>query len=284
MSRVSKDRLTKRISRAGSYTILITVGVAMIVPVILLLTSSVKLREELMAYPFQFFPKTWQWINYKLVFTMTPFLKVAWRTFWLGGLTATLTAISSAMGGYAFARYQDVKANKGLFRIIIVLMLVPGIVVIIPQFILYSVLHLTNTYWPWIFGALGGDAFFIFLYRQFFLGFPKELEEAAEIDGCGPARIFFQILLPNSKPVIATVMIFAFNGVWSDYFTPLIYLNDDKTLLGVKMATAFVDPHGFPLSTVSMAATVIYILPLIIMFFLAQKYIMKGLITSGLKG
>ena len=90
--------------------------------------------------------------------------------------------------------------------------------------------------------------------------------------------------MPNAKPILATVMIFAFNGVWGDYLMPLIYLNADKTLLGVKMVTAFVNPKGAPYLTISMAANVMYVLPLIVIFFFAQKQILKGVITTGLKG
>jgi len=284
MNTRAKDLLSKRLNRAGGYTILIIVAILMIIPIIWLLISSVKLDTDYMAWPIHFLPVSWQWNNYKLVFTMTPFVVVAMRTLLLGLSTSIITAITSAMGGYAFARFQDVKGNKWLFQVIIVLLIVPCVVILIPQFMVFAQLKLTNTYWPWILGALVAEPYFIFLYRQFFLGFPKELEEAAEIDGCGAFRIFWQILLPNSKPVIATVLIFAFNGLWGDYIRPSIYLTDAKTLLGVKMATAFVDPVGNSLRTVSLAATVIYILPLVIVFFFGQKYILKGLITSGLKG
>lgn len=284
MNTALKDRLVKRLNRAGGYTILIIVAILMIIPIIWLLISSVKLDTDYMAWPIHFLPVSWQWLNYKLVFTMTPFVKVALRTLLLGLSTSIITAITSAMGGYAFARFQDVKGNKWLFQVIIVLLIVPSVVILIPQFMVFAQLKLTNTYWPWILGALVAEPYFIFLYRQFFLGFPKELEDAAEIDGCGAFRIFWQILLPNSKPVIATVLIFAFNGLWGDYIRPSIYLTDAKTLLGVKMATAFVDPVGNSLRTVSLAATLIYILPLVIVFFFGQKYILKGLITSGLKG
>ncbi len=285
MNTRAKDLLAKRLNRAGSYAILIVVGMLVVTPIIWLLLSSLKQDSDYMAWPIHFLPMVWRWINYELVFTMTPFITIALRTAVLGIIYSTIIAITSAMGGYAFARFQDVKGNHRLFRVIIVLLIVPGIVFLIPQFMLYSYLHLIpNTYWPWLLGALVCSPLFIFLYRQFFLGFPRELEEAAELDGCGPFRIFWQILLPNSKPVIATVMIFAFNGIWGDYLQPMLFLSDKMTLLGVKMANAFVDPHGNALRTVSLGATVIYILPLVIVFFFGQKYILKGLITSGLKG
>jgi ABC-type glycerol-3-phosphate transport system permease component len=236
-----------------------------------------------MTYPIQLFAKVPQWANYQKVFILTPFLEIAWRTFLLGVSTAAISTFISAMGGYAFARYQ-VPGSKQLFSVIIAMLLLPYIVMLIPQFIMYAQLKLTNTYWPWFLGALGGSSGTIFMFRQFFFGFPKELEEAAEVDGAGPWRVFLQIFLPNAKPVLATAMIFGFNGVWGDYLTPLLLLNDDKTLLGVKMTKAFVNPHGAAYQTITMAANVIYILPLIVVFFFAQKYILRGVVTSGLKG
>jgi len=281
----ARDRFYKRTNRAGGYAILIVVAILVVIPVIWLLLYSLKNDSDYMAWPIHFLPVDWRWVNYELTFTMTPFLTVALRTAGIGLVTAVITACTSAMGGYAFARYQDLKANARLFRIIIVLLIVPYVVFMIPQFMLYSYFHIIpNTFWPWIFGALGASPYYIFLYRQFFLGFPKELEEAAEIDGCGSWRIFWSILMPNSRPVIATVLIFAFNAVWGDYLQPMLFLSNRITLLGVSMATAYQDPHGNTLRTVSLAATVIYIIPLIVTFFFGQKYILKGLITSGLKG
>ncbi len=281
----ARDRFNKGLNRGAGYAILIVVAILVVIPVIWLLVSALKQDSDYMAWPIHFLPVNWMWRNYNLVFTMTPFIQIAARTGLLAIVVAIITAVSSAMGGYAFARFQDVKGNSNLFRIIIVLLIVPSIVFMIPQFMVYSYLHIIpNTYLPWILGAIGASPYYIFLYRQFFLGFPKELEEAAEIDGCGPWRIFWSILMPNSKPVIATILIFAFNAVWGDYLQPMLFLNDRITLLGVKMANAFVDPHGNSLRTVSLAATVIYIIPMVVIFFFGQKYILKGLITSGLKG
>jgi ABC-type glycerol-3-phosphate transport system permease component len=285
MNMTLQDRglLQKRINIFLGYFVLITVTVLITIPIIALVIGSLKRDMDLVAYPIVILPTKYMWENYIRVFQMTPFLKVATRTFLLGfGCSVILTFIS-AMVGYAFARF-NVKGNKELFTIIIALLIVPGIVTLIPQFLVFARLKMTNTYWPWWLGALGGSPYFIFLFRQFFLTFPKELEEAAEVDGCGPLRIFLQIFLPNAKPVIATVMFFSFLGYWGDYLTPLIYLNDDKTLLGVKMATGFRNPKGITLVTVSLAANVYYILPMVIVFFVAQKNILKGVITSGLKG
>jgi ABC-type glycerol-3-phosphate transport system permease component len=275
--------MQKWFGRFIGYFILIAVTILISIPIVGLLLGSFKVDADLVAYPIRILPKSWQFPNYMKVWLMTPFFKVMLRTFLLALATSTITSFISSMVGFAFARYH-VPGSKQLFSIIIALLIVPGIVTLIPQFLVYARLKLTGTYWPWIFGALGGSPYFIFLFRQFFLTFPKELEEAAEVDGCSNFRVFWQIFLPNAKPVFATVMFFAFLGVWGDYLTPLIYLNDNNTLLGVKMATGFKNPQGITLTTISLAANVYYILPMVLVFFIAQKNILKGVITSGLKG
>jgi multiple sugar transport system permease protein len=275
--------LVKRVTRFLGYSLLIITSLVLITPVFFMVVSSLKVDAEYLTYPIRIFPSRPQWQNYGLVFSMTPFAKIALRTALLAISTATITAIVSSMVGFGFARY-NVPGSNFLFGLLVAMMIVPFIVILIPQFILFARLKLTNTYWPWFLGAMAGTPFYIFMFRQFFKGFPKELEDAAEVDGCGPLRIYWSIFMPNSKPVIATVMIFAFNSVWSDYLTPSIYLSQTKTLLGVALATAFRNPQGFDLKTVSMAASVLYVLPMIVVFFLAQKQILKGVVTSGLKG
>ena len=275
--------LVKRLNRFLSYVLLISVGLIVITPLIAMATTSIKQMSEYNIWPIKILPKVPQWSNFVAVFEMAPYLKVALRTAGLGLLVTIIVTASSSMMGYAFARYP-VKGNKPIFLIVIGLMIIPYIVVLIPQYILYSRLHLTNTYWPWIFNAIAGNSFYIFLFRQVFLSFPRELEDAAEVDGAGPFRIYWQIFLPNAKPVIATVMIFAFGAVWGDYMMPLILLNDNKTLLSVKIATSYSNPQGVWLITIAMAANILYMLPLIVAFFLAQKHIIKGIVTSGLAG
>lgn len=284
MDAQQKGLIMKRVTRFSGYALLILTSLILIAPVFFMVVSSLKVDAEYLTFPIRVFPSTPQWQNYQLVFTLTPFAKVALRTAVLALSTAALSAFISSLVGFAFARYGDVKGNKQLFGLVIAMLIVPFIVILIPQFILFARLKLTNTYWPWILGALAGSPYYIFMFRQFFLNFPKELEDAAEIDGCNPFQIYWKIFLPNSTPVIATVMIFGFMYVWGDYLMPAIYLNASKTLLGVTLATAFKNPQGFELKTISLAASVIYILPMIIVFFFGQKHILKGVVTSGLKG
>ncbi len=278
-----KARFVKRTNSFLSYLIMVVVALVILAPFAGLLLTSIKQDSEYIVWPIVLIPKIPQWINYLSALELAPYIPVALRTAGLGALVTVLVTASSSLIGFAFARYP-VKGNKPLFFMVVSLMIIPTIVILIPQFVVYSQLHLTNTYWPWIFNAIAGNSFFIFLFRQFFLSIPKELEDAAEVDGAGPFRIYWQIFMPNAKPVIAAVMVFAFQSVWSDYLMPLILLNDDKTFLSIKIVSSYVNPQGVALTTISMAANVMYILPLLVLFFLAQKQIIRGVITSGLKG
>ncbi len=274
----------QRVTRSSlSYAILVFVTIVIALPAVWLVITSFKKEIEYLAYPIKILPAEPQWINYFQALTLIPFHRYAWNSFFLAMSFTILTIVTSAMGGFAFSRFQ-VPGRNALFMIVIALLIVPGIVTVIPQFIVFSRLRLTNTYWPWILWGLSASPFHIFLFRQFFATIPRELEDAAEVDGCGPFRIFWQIFLPNSKPALATSFIFNFSWVWGDWFTPLIYLSDANTTLAVKLGTAYLDPQGHSLITITLAACVIYTMPLIILFFLGQKYIIKGVVTTGLKG
>jgi len=276
MATIRSGRFQKQINAFNRYLVLIIVAVFLMIPFFLLTVSSFKTRADLTAYPPDLFPEVLQWRNYIAVFLYTDFGEIALRTGVLAITFAGITTITSALSGFAFARYR-VPGSRTLFLIVMAMLIMPQIVIIIPQFIIYARMGLINTYTPWILSALSGTPLYIFLFRQFFMGFPKELEEAAEIDGCDPLRMFVKIFLPNAKPAIATVMIFAFISVWGDYFTPLIFLNADKTLLGVALASFYGGGLLF-------AATALYITPLVVIFYFAQKHILKGVVTSGLKG
>lgn len=273
----------KAMRLATSYGILILVTCLITTPVIWQLITSLKTRTEYLSYPIQILPEVPQWSNYVQIFERIPFWRYTRQTFFLAMSYSILCVITSSMAGFAFARLRAPGRNR-LFSIVVALIIIPVIVTVIPQFIVLARLHLTNTYWPWILWGLSASPFHIFLFRQFFASVPKELEDAAEVDGCNPYRTFWQIFLPNAKPALATSFIFNFSWVWSDWFAPLIYLTDEKTTLAVKLATGYVDPHGHALVTLTLAACVVYTLPLVIAFFLGQKYIMQGAVTSGLKG
>lgn len=265
------------------YGLLSLVALALGTPVLWFLVSSLKTESEYIAYPIKFLPKVLIWQNYVDAVTLVPFWRYAEHSAFLAMTFAVLTVITSSMAGYAFARVRA-PGRDALFTIVLALLIVPGIVTTIPQFIVFSRLHLTNTYWPWVLWGLSASPFHIFLFRQFFSTIPRQLEDAAEVDGCSQFRIYAQIFLPNSKPVLATSFIFNFSWTWSDWFAPLIYLDDQKTTLAVKLTRGYQNPQGFAMRMPSLAAAVIYTVPLIALFFIGQRYIIQGVVTSGLKG
>jgi multiple sugar transport system permease protein len=273
----------RQIGDLVTYTLLITVTVLLTIPVIYLISTSLKSESEYISEQLDFLPSSPQWHNYYLALTMIDFGRYVSNSILLATTFATLTVITSSMAGYGFARIPAVGRSK-LFSVVVALILIPASIFIIPQFVLFSNLRVTNSYWPWVLWGLAASPFFIFLFRQFFLSFPAELEEAAEMDGARTFRIYLQIVLPNSYPALATSFILAFLSVWGDWLMPLLYLNDRNTTLAVKLINAYVNPQGFPIVTPTLAASVLYILPPVIMFFFVQKYIMQGVVTSGLKG
>ena len=279
-------RNAKRVRVAISYAILYITTLLISVPVIWMVLSSLKSEPTFTQYPPVLIPDPILWENYVHAFTWIPFLKYAWNSTFLSTMFSVLTVFTSAMVGFAFARLEAPGKGK-LFAIVISLLMVPGIVTIIPQFVIFAKLGLTNTYWPWILWGIAASPFHIFLFRQFFTGIPKELEDAAEVDGAAPFRIFWQIFLPNAKAALATSFILNFVYVWGDWLAPVIYLDDAKTTLAVKLATpTYTNPgdvSGQIFVTITLAAAIIYTIPPVIMFFLAQKNIMEGVVTTGLK-
>lgn len=271
--------------KAGTFTlyaVLLLVTVVFMFPLVWLLVSTLKTDQEFRSSAVRLFGDALRWQNYTDVLSRRDFLTYAARSFFLALMFAVTNVISSAGAGFAFARLPA-PGKRFLFTVVLAMIFIPGIVTVIPQFVLYSRLKLTNTYWPWLLWGLAGTPTQIFLFRQFFAGFPRELEDAAAVDGCNPLRTFFQIFLPNAGPVIAATGIFAFQWVWGDYFFQTLFLNEDHATLAMKLASSFTDPKGNPLYTLTFAAVVLYILPPVVTYFIAQKQIIRGVVTTGLK-
>jgi multiple sugar transport system permease protein len=271
----------KRFNHSTTYLLMSAVALIFLVPVIWIVLSSFK--TEIEYYANVILPPTIHWENYYQALTMAPFFRFLKNSIALSVISCVLTTATSSLVGYAFARLKAPGKNV-LFGIVVAMILLPGTALLIPRFILYAKIGFINTYWPWIVGGLSGNAYIIFLFRQFFFAFPKELEDAAEVDGCTRLRIFWQILLPNSMPVLVTSLIFTLMWTWGDYVGPSLYLSPENTTLAVALTGGYyVDPHGMPLPMVRNAAIVIYAIPMVLAFFLAQRYIIQGVVTTGLK-
>ena len=279
-------RRTRRNSAAETglrYGPVLLAAVVFALPLFWVLVTSLKKQSEYNSSPVVIIPSEPQWVNYQLAITLADFWRFAGNSLVLSASYALIVVFVSALVGYGFARHRGPGRNQ-LFILVLALLIVPTFVQFVPQFVLFARLGLTNTYWPWILWALGGSPFAIFLFRQFFATFPRELDDAAEVDGAGPLRIFLQIYLPNAGPALAATGIFMFLWPWGDYLYPSLLLHQENTTLAVRMASAYSDPHGNPWQTVTMAGVVLYVLPLIVLFAFAQRFIIRGIVTTGIKG
>jgi multiple sugar transport system permease protein len=191
--------------------------------------------------------------------------------------------ISCSLVGFGFARFQF-RGRSLLFMIMLSTMMLPTQVTMIPVFILFRYMHLIDTFWPLIIPAWLASPFFVFMFRQFFSQIPEDLIEAARIDGASNWRIYWQLMLPLSGPVIAIVAIYTFMGTWNDFLNPLIYLNSPTKRTIALALNAFRGQYGFSDAQLMMAASVVCLLPCVILFFACQRYFVDSIATTGLKG
>jgi multiple sugar transport system permease protein len=232
------------------------------------------------------FPVKATFKSYVQVFTLRPYLMYFKNSVLLAVISVTLPLISSFLSGFAFARLRA-KLKGFLFMFILSTMMLPATVTQIPQYILFKEFGFLGTYWPWILSGIGGAPFLIFLYRQFFANVPKELDEAARIDGCSTYGIIFRIYVPISLPIIATAAIMSFNFSWGqDFFMPFMFLSEKQyPLATILMQIGYYLPErpSVPLDQVQEAALVIFILPIVIVFLFGQRYLIDGMITGAIK-
>ncbi|MCU6707352.1 carbohydrate ABC transporter permease [Paenibacillus sp. J5C_2022] len=269
--------------RTSIYGLLVLLSILFVLPLYWLITNSL----QLVGSSSSFWPGGLHFENYRYAVTLIDYWGFTKSSIIISGIAVIVPTLTSALVGFGFARLSG--PGKGvLFMLMLSTMMLPGIVTQIPTYVIFFKIGFINTYWPWFFWALGGSAFSIFLYRQFFASFPKELEEAARIDGCSTFRIFWNIFLPISLPVVATVSILAFNGSWGgDYLTPFMFLHDDKYPLATALFSvgySFPGDQRIEMTQVLNAGLVIFVLPIIVVFFIGQRYLVEGVVSSAVKG
>lgn len=229
-----------------------------------------------------FWPNPVRWHNYVEVFQLVPFARYIMNSFYVSFMAIVGTVVSCSCVAYAFSRLRW-PGRDVFFAILLATMMLPTQVTLVPTFLIFSELGWVNSFKPLWFPTFFGTAFFIFLLRQFFLTIPRDLEEAAEIDGCGYGRIFWQILLPLLKPSLLAVVIFQFLGSWNDFVGPLVYLNRPDILTLSVGVQAFRSLHGSQWALLLAASTMMTI-PVLILFFMAQRYFIEGITLTGMKG
>ncbi len=221
--------------------------------------------------------------NYPVALRRVHFARSLGNTLLLCAMTVCGTVISSVIVAYGFA-YLEFPGRKALFALTLATIMVPFVVTMIPVYLMYRNLGWVGTFKPLWVARWFGTAFFIFLLRQFFLGLPKDLMDAARIDGCTELEILWNVVVPLSRPVIAMVALFTFLGTWKDFLGPLIYLNHEKQFTLSLSLQAFASEHGGTPWHLLMAASTVFSLPLIVLFFFAMKTFMRSVATTGLKG
>lgn len=273
------------VQRIITYSLLVLVGCSMLLPFAWMIRSSlcdnrtvIKPLEKLSDFiPEQLHPE-----NYLKVFDAIPFFTYLLNTVIITGSVIIGSVLSSSLCAYAFA-FCKVPYRKKVFYAVLATIMLPPVVTMIPRFILFREIGWIDTFKPLIIPAFCGNAFAIFLFRQFFLGVPSSLIEAARIDGATNLQIWYRIIMPLSKPVIITVAIFSFMGAWNNFMGPLIYLNSKENWTLQLGLNSFKGEAGGQWNLL-MACTVLVLLPVIIVFFSLQRYFIRGISTTGLKG
>ena len=265
-----------------SYLFLILFAMGFLLPFFFLLTGSFKTSSELFAVPFHWLPKRFTLENYQQVFTKIPFFRYLRNTVIIVVLNIIGAIISNSLIAYGFSRLRWPGRDK-IFMIVIATMILPYQVTLIPLYLMYTKVGWIGTFLPLTLPGFFGNAFFIFLMRQFLVGIPKEITESARIDGASEFTIFLKLIMPISKPVLATVAIMSFMNSWKDFLGPLVFLGSDK-LYTLSLAASMLRSNLNPNWELLLALGVVMVLPVMILFFVLQKYFIQGITMSGIKG
>lgn len=273
----------KKMSKGIIYIILFFISFVCLVPFYWMIRSSLMDMSQIFTMPPIWIPKPIKFSNYKEALTMLPFGRYFLNTLFVVVFTVLGTVITSSLCAYSFSRIEW-KGRDTVFGILLTAMMIPFAVTLIPTFIGWQKLGVVNSYAPLIVPAwFGGGVFNVFLLRQFFRTIPKELDEAARIDGAGHFTIYSKIIIPLSKPSLIVVSLFSFMGSWNDFLGPLVYLNDgDKFTLSLGLMQ-FQGMYSAQWQYMMAAATVVLV-PIVIIFFIGQKYFIEGISMSGMKG
>ena len=268
--------------RSLLYFLLISVGVTMLLPLLWMISTSLKQPGEVFLLPPKWLPDPPQWGNYAKLFEVLPFGRFLFNSLKISTLATLGALLSCSMAAFAFARMRFPGRNF-LFAIILATLMIPYHVTLIPLFALYKNLNWLSTHLPLIVPYFFGTGFGIFLIRQFFLTIPQELMEAARIDGCSFIQIYYKIFLPLAKPALATLGIFTFLGSWNNLIGPLIVMNEVSTMtltLGLTLLTTQSNGRW----ELIQAGAVISVIPMILIFLVGQEHFIQGIARTGLKG
>lgn len=289
VSRAALPATSRRISsksRAKWATIaILTIGaIVIMIPFYWMIATSLKAQGNIYLYPPQWIPNPVQWSNFQEVWDAVPFATFAKNTAVIVSLVMVGTLLSCSFSAYGFARLRA-PGRDGIFLVVLATMMLPGAVTLVPTYIAFNKLGWINSILPLVVPSFFGAPFFIFLLRQFYLSIPKEIEESGRIDGASSFRIWWDLMLPLTKPALATVAVFTFFATYNDFFGPLIYLNSEsKQTIAVGLSYFTGSRNVGPQMHLLMAMTLMATIPSLIVFILAQRYFVQSIVTTGLKG
>jgi multiple sugar transport system permease protein len=264
------------------YVLMVLVGITFLFPFVWMLSTSLKVGDQVFAQPPVWIPHPFDFGNYVTAMTAVPTFRYFLNSIIITIIPMVATVASSALVAFAFARLEW-PGRTALFAVLLSTMMLPSQVTMIPLFVMFHKLGWVNTFKPMVIPSFFGNAFYIFLLRQFFMGIPKEMDEAAIMDGATPPIIWWRIILPLAGPVLAAVAVFSFIGGWNAFMEPLIYLQSaDKWPLALGLI-AFRQRNVTYWEEI-MAYSLIVMLPCLIVFFFSQRYFIQGITLSGLKG
>jgi multiple sugar transport system permease protein len=277
-------KTTDRITAVLSYLVLTVVAVIFIFPFIWMISTALKIPSEAYTLPPKIIPKTFTWNNFVEGWQYADFTRYTLNTLTVTVLATLGTVISASLVAYGFARFKS-RFNGVLFTVVLATMMLPSQVTLVPTYLLFTKLGWLDTLMPLIIPSFfGGGAFNIFLLRQFFKTIPKDLDEAAYIDGANAFQIYYKILLPAIKPALITVGLMSVTFHWNDYMSPLIYLNSDHNFTLAIGLQFFQNSFGSSQIQMLMAVSLITVIPVLILFFIGQKYFVQGITMTGIKG
>jgi len=271
-----------RIKKAIITVILIVLSIAALFPFYWMVSGSLKTEFEAFQFPPTLYPQEPTLENYQGLTRDLPFGLFYLNTLKIAGLSVLGQLITSSLAGYAFARL-DFPGKDKLFLVVLGTMMVPAITTIIPLYILVYQINWVNTHYPLIVPTMLGSAYGTFLLRQYMLSLPKELEDAARIDGCNSFQVYYKIALPLMKPALATLGLFTFMGQWNDFFGPLIFL-DKLELYTVQLGANLAQGQWYTDQPRLMAGSVLITLPVLLVFLFLQRYFVRGINLTGIQG
>lgn len=257
-------------------------GLIMIVPFLWMISTSLKTTVQSMAFPPEWWPRPFVWENYTRIYEYMPFFTFLFNSVKITFFVLVGQLFTCSLAGYAFAKLRF-PGRHLLFLVLLSTIMIPSQVTLIPVFAIMKFLGWINTHYALIVPAFFGTVFGSFLLRQFFMTLPNDLEDAARIDGCSPFGIYWRIMLPLAKPSLATLAIFTFMTSWNDFMRPLIYLSDYKKMT-LPVGLALLSSHEDIRIPLIMAGAVLSLLPILIAYILGQKYFVRGIALTGMKG